>query len=65
MQRDDGVVNVASNSPAFPDVPTQKVDLIRQLASNGNTGDGGLIAQLANNPFFTAVSQFEIYCNDF
>lgn len=59
---DNAVVPVASNPTSNPqglnDSAAQKADLLRQFAGAGNeaTDGGGLIAQLANNPFFTAVS---------
>jgi hypothetical protein len=60
MQSDNGLVKVASNPTSVPPGlndggAAQKADLLRQFASSGNSGDGGLIAQLSNNPFFTAV----------
>ncbi|KAK5046350.1 hypothetical protein LTR84_008494 [Exophiala bonariae] len=60
MQGDNGAVNVASNisSPSSNEVVTnpveQKLDLARQLTAATNSPDGGLIAQLTGNPFFTA-----------
>jgi hypothetical protein len=58
MQSDNEVLKVASSSAASPpiaqDAAAQKADL-RQFASSENSGNGGLIAQLASNPFFTAV----------
>jgi hypothetical protein len=38
------------------DAAAHKADLIRQFASTSDATGGGLIAQLSNNPFFTAVS---------
>ena len=61
MQGDNGRVPVASNaasSPSAPvvnDVAQQKIDLARQFTGATNNADGGLIAQLTGNPFFTAV----------
>ena len=59
MQSDNGVIEVAENPrlapPSLNDGGAQKADLIRQFALTGNSADGGLIAQLSNNPFFTAV----------
>lgn len=37
------------------DVASQKQDLARQVMSAEKGSEGGLIAQLSNNPFFTAV----------
>ncbi|KAH0839208.1 Mitochondrial chaperone BCS1 [Fonsecaea pedrosoi] len=60
MQSDNGLVQVASNTntslstPALTDAASQKADLLRQVASTSSSTDGGLIAQLLNNPFFTA-----------
>ncbi|OQV01833.1 hypothetical protein CLAIMM_07124 [Cladophialophora immunda] len=60
MQSDNGLVKVASNTntsptpPALTDAASQKADLVRQFATASNSTDGGLIAQLINNPFFTA-----------
>jgi len=59
MQSDNGVVTVVSNQPTpaarVNDAATQKADFVRLFAGGGNS-EGGLIAQLANNPLFTAVS---------
>lgn len=61
MQGDNGPVTVASNASSSPSVPVvndvaqQKVDLARQLTAATNNAEGGLIAQLTSNPFFTAV----------
>lgn len=61
MQGDNGLVPVSSNaalSPSAPvvnDVAQQKLDLARQLTTATNNAEGGLIAQLTGNPFFTAV----------
>ncbi|EXJ57497.1 mitochondrial chaperone BCS1 [Cladophialophora yegresii CBS 114405] len=60
MQGENGVVKVPANPASVPPGlndgggAAHKADLIRQFASSGNSGDGGLIAQLSNNPFFTA-----------
>jgi hypothetical protein len=55
MHSDDGLVKGASSLASSPDgVTVNKADAFRQLATS-NTGDGGLIAQLTSNPFFTAV----------
>ena len=45
---------VAAPSPVVVDAATQKQDIARQLFS-GNATSEGVIAQLASNPFFTAV----------
>lgn len=61
MQGDNGAVKVASNisTPSSNAVLTnpaeQKLDLARQFTAATNSPDGGLIAQLTSNPFFTAV----------
>jgi hypothetical protein len=54
MPGDNGVVVAANSTPAptLNDVAAPKADLVRQFAT---TTDGGLIAQLTSNPFFTAV----------
>ncbi len=49
MQGDNGVTP--------PSSAEYKADLVRQFASVGGKDDGGLIAQLTSNPFFTAVCQ--------
>ncbi|EXJ88042.1 mitochondrial chaperone BCS1 [Capronia coronata CBS 617.96] len=60
MQSDNGVVTVASNSAAHTSpglteaAAPSKADLLRQFAGAGNASDGGLLAQLTSNPFFTA-----------
>ncbi|KKY17718.1 putative mitochondrial chaperone bcs1 [Phaeomoniella chlamydospora] len=36
------------------DLATSKQDLAKQFASVSNAGDGGILAQLTGNPFFTA-----------
>lgn len=61
MQSDNGVVTVASNSAATPTgvnpaAAPPKAELLRQFAAGSNASDGGLVAQLTSNPFFTAVS---------
>ena len=62
MQGDNGVLPVATNPSPAPTAPilnetaAQKAELVRQFASAGSSTDGGLIAQLTSNPFFTAVS---------
>lgn len=56
MQSDNGIVRPAPvSAPAVNDA-AQKADLIRQFARPADASDGGLIAQLTGNPFFTAVS---------
>lgn len=60
MQGDNGVVTVAANSTTssasgLNDVAAQKADLVRQFATINTNDGGGLITQLSNNPFFTAV----------
>ncbi|KIV80336.1 hypothetical protein PV11_07842 [Exophiala sideris] len=58
MQSDNGVVTVASNQPSpaasLNDAAAQKADFVRLFAGGGSSTEGGLIAQLANNPLFTA-----------
>ncbi|KAG9775739.1 hypothetical protein KCU88_g5060, partial [Aureobasidium melanogenum] len=66
MQSDNGVEPVASSSTAAPPTspatglnehPASKSDLLRQFAGTGTSnasGDGGILAQLTSNPFFTA-----------
>ncbi|EXJ86783.1 mitochondrial chaperone BCS1 [Capronia epimyces CBS 606.96] len=57
MQSDNGVVTVASNSAPTPlNAPAAppKAELLRQFAGAGSASDGGLVAQLTSNPFFTA-----------
>ena len=44
---------VAGSPPPAP-VPARN-DLARELAARSGSGDGGIISQLASNPFFTAV----------
>lgn len=53
MPAEDGSA-VAASSPVVADAATQKQDIARQLLSGNGTSEG-VIAQLANNPFFTAV----------
>jgi hypothetical protein len=55
MQSDDGLVGGASSLASSSDgVAVNKADALRQLATSN--GEGGLVAQLTSNPFFTAVS---------
>lgn len=62
MQGDNAPVAVTSNVASPPSHPAinnpveQKLDLARQFTAATNNADGGLIAQLTSNPFFTAVS---------
>lgn len=44
-----------SGAPVVSDVAHTKIDLARQLSSASGPGDGGILAQLTSNPFFTAV----------
>lgn len=64
MQGDNGVVNIASEQPSLNahDATAQQADLVRQLTGAGSSSnEGGLIAQLSNNPLFTGVCiAFEI-----
>lgn len=57
MQREDGSGTHALQAVSGPDVVAQKQDLVRQLATNPQ--EGGILAQLTSNPFFTAVWSFQ------
>ena len=46
--------------PSSGDAIASKHDLARQLAGATQNGQGGIFAQLANNPFFTAVCHSHI-----
>lgn len=54
MPGSDENVSATIQGPAANDAPSSKQDLARQLATNTNGTDGGFIAQLTSNPFFTA-----------
>jgi hypothetical protein len=49
-------VDAAQGRPASVAASPQKQDLARQIVSANQDTDRGLLAQLTNNPFFTAVS---------
>jgi hypothetical protein len=49
-------VDAAQGRPASVTANPQKQDLARQIVSANQDTDRGLLAQLTNNPFFTAVS---------
>ena len=49
-------VDAAQGRPASVATSPQKQDLARQIVSANQDTDRGLLAQLTNNPFFTAVS---------
>jgi hypothetical protein len=49
-------VDAAQGRPASVAAGAQKQDLARPIVSANQDTDRGLLAQLTNNPFFTAVS---------
>jgi hypothetical protein len=49
-------VDATQGRPASLAASPQKQDLARQIVSANQDADRGLLAQLTNNPFFTAVS---------
>jgi hypothetical protein len=49
-------VDAAQGHPASLATGSQKQDLARQIVSANQDTDRGLLGQLTNNPFFTAVS---------
>ena len=49
-------VDAAQGRPASVATSPQKQDLARQIFSANQDTDKGLLGQLTNNPFFTAVS---------
>jgi hypothetical protein len=49
-------VDAAQGRPASLAASPQKQDLARQIVSANQDTDKGLLTQLTNNPFFTAVS---------
>ena len=51
----DNVPNTQSAHEAALTVSSQKHDLARQIVSAKQDTSGGIVAQLSNNPFFTAV----------
>ena len=50
----DNAASIASNTPGASDALTSKQDLAQQLAKSTDPPEGGIIAQLTSNPFFTA-----------
>ena len=59
MTTENGSV-VAASSPVVADAATKKQDIARQLFSGSATSEG-VIAQLASNPFFTAVCHVYLF----
>ena len=55
MSTDNGTIPAITHSAATIDAASHKPDLARQLISARSGQDGGIIAQLSANPFFTAV----------
>lgn len=53
MQQDNAAV-IAKSPTTSGDAYASKQDVARQIVESTNTPDGGLIAQLTSNPFFTA-----------
>ncbi len=43
------------------DAASQKQDLARQIIAADRGGEGGIVAQLSSNPFFTAVQLLQLY----
>jgi hypothetical protein len=56
MPEGDGPsVSIPTASPTV-DGSISKPDIVKQLLHAGKASDGGIVAQLTSNPFFTAVS---------
>jgi hypothetical protein len=56
MQGDNGLSALTPVAPSRVDGAVSKPDIARQLLIADRASEGGLIAQLTSNPFFTAVS---------
>ena len=52
----EDVVSSQARLPESGDALSAKQDIARQLASATTNGEGGILSQLASNPFFTALS---------
>ena len=50
----DNAASITTKAPGGGDALASKQDLARELANTANLSDGGILAQLTGNPFFTA-----------